>query len=202
MTEGVPAVLVLGADGLSRCGWANPAQPDYVAYHDTEWGMPVRGEQLLFERLTLEAFQSGLSWLTILRKRDNFRDAFEGFVPEHVAQFSEADVERLMSDAGIVRNQRKIRATINNAEAVIRLRDVGGLDATFWGAAPMTHSRPVTWHDAAASTAESTSLAKTLKKAGFAHLGPITMYAAMQACGVVDDHFAGCFRADRSGLAP
>ncbi|WP_311197728.1 DNA-3-methyladenine glycosylase I [Ornithinimicrobium sp. INDO-MA30-4] len=127
-----PPALVEGQDGLKRCAWANPAQPDYVAYHDTEWGWPVHGEQRLFERLTLEAFQSGLSWLTILRKRDNFREAFANFDADVVARFGEAEVEQLMGNAGIVRNQRKIRATITNARAVQELRQHAGLDATFW----------------------------------------------------------------------
>lgn len=196
-----PPALVEGHDGLKRCAWANPAQPDYVAYHDTEWGRPVHGEQRLFERLTLEAFQSGLSWLTILRKRDNFREAFANFDADVVARFGEAEVEQLMGNAGIVRNQRKIRATITNARAVQELRQHAGLDATFWGAKPTEHSRPESVAQALASTPESAALAKALKKAGFAHLGPVTLYAAMQACGVVDDHFAGCFRAHGSELA-
>ncbi|MBW8173834.1 DNA-3-methyladenine glycosylase I [Ornithinimicrobium sp. Arc0846-15] len=195
-----PPALVEGQDGLKRCAWANPAQPDYVAYHDTEWGQPVHGEQRLFERLTLEAFQSGLSWLTILRKRDNFRAAFAYFDADVVARFGEAEVEQLMGNAGIVRNQRKIRATITNARAVQDLRQHAGLDATFWGAKPAEHTRPKNGAQALASTPESAALAKTLKKAGFAHLGPVTLYAAMQACGVVDDHFAGCFRALGSEL--
>ena len=186
--------LVVGEDGLARCSWAGSA-PDYLAYHDTEWGVPVRGEQALYERLTLEAFQSGLSWLTILRKRGAFRNAFARFDPEKVAAFDETDRSRLMADASIVRNRLKIDAAITNARAVVALRDDGGLDELFWSFAPTDHVRPTGPEDFRAVSAESKALAKALKRAGFVFVGPTTMYAAMQACGVVDDHVEGCHRA-------
>ena len=186
--------LVVGEDGLARCSWAG-STADYLAYHDTEWGVPVRGEQALYERLTLEAFQSGLSWLTILRKREAFRNAFARFDPEKVAAFDEADRARLMADASIVRNRLKIDAAITNARAVVALRDSGGLDELFWSFAPTDHVRPAGPEDFRATSAESKALAKALKRAGFVFVGPTTMYAAMQACGVVDDHVEGCHRA-------
>jgi DNA-3-methyladenine glycosylase I len=186
--------VVVGDDGLARCSWAG-STPDYLAYHDTEWGVPVRGEQPIYERLTLEAFQSGLSWLTILRKREAFRRAFAGFDPEAVAAFDESDEARLMADAGIVRNRLKVRAALTNARAVVGLRDSGGLDALFWSFAPQRTTRPRSFGDVPASTPESVALAKALKRAGLVFVGPTTMYAAMQACGVVDDHLAGCHRA-------
>jgi DNA-3-methyladenine glycosylase I len=189
--------LVLGADGRPRCGWAGPAD-DYVAYHDHEWGRPVHGDAALFERITLEAFQSGLSWLTILRKRDNFRSAFAAFDIEAVAAFGPRDVERLMSDTGIVRNRRKIEATVTNAVAALELRERGGddaLDQLVWSFAEPpggTPSRPRRLADLASSTDASKALSKALKAAGFVFVGPTTMHAAMQACGLVDDHLEGC----------
>lgn len=183
--------LMVGPDGLRRCAWAGSA-PDYLAYHDHEWGRAVHGEQALFERITLEAFQSGLSWLTILRKRPAFRAAFADFDPERVARFDGADVDRLMNDAGIVRNARKVAAAITNARAVLALREVGGLDEVFWSYRPPSRPRPSGGDEVPAQTTESTALAKRLKSAGFAHVGPTTMYAAMQACGLVDDHVQGC----------
>lgn len=186
--------LVVDGRGLARCGWA-VSTADYVAYHDEEWGAAVHGETGLFERLTLEAFQSGLSWLTILRKREGFRAAFAGFDAETVATFGESDFERLMADASIVRNRLKIRAAITNAQAVVRLRDLGGLDELLWSFAPAEHRRPLTPADLPATSAESVALAKALKRNGFVFVGPTTAYAAMQACGLVDDHLTGCFRA-------
>jgi DNA-3-methyladenine glycosylase I len=188
------SALLVGDDGLARCAWAG-STPDYLAYHDTEWGVPVRGEQALFERLTLEAFQSGLSWLTILRKREAFRQAFAQFDPERVAAFGDADRARLLGDASIVRNRLKVDAAITNARAVVALRDTGGLDELFWSFAPVAHVRPAGPDDLRATSLESVALAKALKKAGFVFVGPTTMYAAMQACGVVDDHLEGCHRA-------
>ncbi|RNI19478.1 DNA-3-methyladenine glycosylase I [Flexivirga caeni] len=188
-----PAAVVTGQDGRTRCAWGDGSD-DYRVYHDTEWGVPVHGERALYERITLEAFQSGLAWITILRKRPAFRAAFAGFDPEIVAAYGASDVERLMQDAGIVRNRRKIDAAIANARAVLALRDEGGLDQLVWSHAPVRHARPASIADLPAQTAESLALAKALKKSGFAHVGPTTMYAAMQACGLVDDHFAGCFR--------
>ncbi|HEY7720640.1 MAG TPA: DNA-3-methyladenine glycosylase I [Pedococcus sp.] len=186
--------VVAGPDGLARCPWAGTTD-DYLAYHDTEWGVPVRGESPLFERITLEAFQSGLSWLTILRKREAFRAAFAGFDPERVAAFDDADRARLMADAGIVRNRLKVEAAITNARAVVALRDAGGLDAVFWSFAPESHTRPADVSQLRATSPESVALAAALKRAGFVFVGPTTMYAAMQACGVVDDHIDGCHRA-------
>jgi DNA-3-methyladenine glycosylase I len=166
--------------------------PDYVAYHDDEWGRPVHGDRALFERISLEAFQSGLSWLTILRKRPGFRAAFAGFDPEVVAGYDERDVERLMGDTGIVRNRAKIEATIANAAATAALGD-GGLDALFWSYAPAPRERRLRMLDEApATTPESVALAKALRARGFRFVGPTTAYAAMQACGLVDDHLEGC----------
>jgi DNA-3-methyladenine glycosylase I len=190
--------VLVGADGLSRCAWAG-STPDYLVYHDTEWGVPVHGEQALYERLTLEAFQSGLSWLTILRKREAFRAAFAGFDPEAVAGFGDDDRARLMGDAGIVRNRLKIDAAIRNASAVLALREHGGLDELLWSHAPADHVPPRETGDLRATSPESVALAKALKKSGFVFVGPTTMYAAMQACGLVDDHLAGCHRAGVGG---
>jgi len=186
--------LVVGADGLARCRWAGTT-PDYLDYHDTEWGVPVHGERALFERITLEAFQSGLSWLTILRKREAFRAAFADFDPEVVAGYGDADRARLMADVGIVRNRLKVSAAITNAAAVVRLRDSGGLEDLVWSHAPAHHTPPASVAELRGSTPESVALAKALKRAGFVFVGPTTMYAAMQACGLVDDHLAGCHRA-------
>ena len=183
-----------GADGRLRCAWGNSA-PDYVAYHDDEWGVPLHGETALYERLTLEAFQSGLSWLTILRKREGFRRAFKGFEPIRVARFAERDVARLMADTAIVRNRAKIDAAINNARAIADL-DVP-LDELLWSFAPdpTNRPRPATLADVPAVTAESKAMAKELKRRGFTFVGPTTCYALMQATGMVDDHVAMCWRA-------
>jgi DNA-3-methyladenine glycosylase I len=184
--------LALGPDGLARCAWGI-STPDYQDYHDAEWGLPVRGEHALYERITLEAFQSGLSWLTILRKRPGFRRAFAGFDPEAVAGFGTDDVERLLADTGIVRNRAKILAAVTNARAVLALREQGGLDALVWSFAPAPgRPAPRLRGDVPAVTPESTALSKALKRHGFAFVGPTTAYAAMQACGLVDDHLAGC----------
>jgi len=180
--------------GVARCGWA-ASTDDYMAYHDDEWGVVVHGESLLYERITLEAFQSGLSWLTILRKREGFRSAFAGFDADTVAAFGEPDFERLMADTSIVRNSLKIRAAITNAQAVVRLRAGGGLEELFWSFAPALHRRPRVPADIPATSAESVALAKALKHNGFVFVGPTTLYAAMQACGLVDDHLVGCYRA-------
>jgi DNA-3-methyladenine glycosylase I len=165
-----------------------------MAYHDHEWGVAVHGESRLYERLTLEAFQSGLSWLTILRKREGFRAAFAGFDAGTVAAFGEADFERLMADTSIVRNRAKIRAAVTNAQAVVRLREYGGLDELLWSFAPAGHVQPHTPADVPSTTAESIELAKALKRNGFVFVGPTTAYAGMQACGLVNDHLAGCHR--------
>jgi DNA-3-methyladenine glycosylase I len=186
-----PTGAVTGDDGLARCPWGLSA-PDYVAYHDEEWGRPVRDDDGLYERLCLEAFQSGLSWLTILRKRDGFRRAFDGFAIAKVAGFGSADVERLLADASIVRNRAKIEAAIANAKAALGLPD--GLAATVWRYADRDAPAPRTLADVPATTPGSTALAKELKKSGFRFVGPTTAYALMQACGLVDDHLADCFR--------
>jgi DNA-3-methyladenine glycosylase I len=180
-------------DGRSRCSWAVSA-PEYVAYHDDEWGTPLHGETALFERLSLEAFQSGLSWLIILRKRPSFRTAFAGFDVDRVAEFDEADVARLLGDAGIVRNRAKIEATIANARA-IRSSVPEGLDELLWSFAPAAHPRPTGLGDVPATSDESKAMAKELKKRGFRFVGPTTAYALMQATGMVDDHIATCWRA-------
>jgi|SRR6185369_8746868 DNA-3-methyladenine glycosylase I len=182
--------LVAGPDGRLRCAWG-VSTPDYVSYHDTEWGQPVRTDDGLYERMTLEAFQSGLSWLTILRKRPAFRTAFGNFKIKKVAGFGDADVARLMADAGIVRNRAKIDAAIANARAALELPD--GLAALLWSFAPEPRPRPKTFADVPPSTPESTAMAKALRKLGFRFVGPTTAYALMQATGMVDDHLADCF---------
>ncbi|HJQ46108.1 MAG TPA: DNA-3-methyladenine glycosylase I [Amycolatopsis sp.] len=183
---------LLGVDGIARCPWGN-STPDYARYHDTEWGVPRHGQDELFERLCLEAFQSGLSWLTILRKREGFRRAFAGFVPAKVARFGDDDVARLLADASIVRNRAKIAAAITNARAVEDLDQP--LDDLLWSFAPPgPRARLATLADVPAVTPESKAMAKELKKRGFAFVGPTTCYALMQATGIVDDHIEGCFR--------
>ncbi|BBX09372.1 DNA-3-methyladenine glycosylase I [Mycolicibacterium aichiense] len=184
MTEPAPD------DGRTRCGWAQGSQL-YRDYHDDEWGRELRGEVALFERMSLEAFQSGLSWLIILRKRDNFRRAFSGFDIETVAGYGDRDVSRLMADEGIVRNRAKIEATIANARAVAEL-DVD-LSDLLWSYAPPPRPRPKTMADVPAITPESQAMAKDLKKRGFRFVGPTTAYALMQATGMVDDHLASCW---------
>ena len=172
-----------------RCSWASSA-PEYIAYHDEEWGRPVRDDRALFEKLSLEAFQSGLSWLTILRKRDSFRAAFAGFEIERVAAFGEDDVSRLLSDASIVRNRAKIEATIANARVALELEV--GFSELLWSFAPPARPRPRSEDEVPASTPESKAMARELKRRGFRFVGPTTAYALMQACGLVDDHLEGC----------
>ena len=174
-----------------RC-WGT-SDPLYIAYHDDEWGRPVRDERGLYERLCLEGFQSGLSWLTILRKRENFRRAFADFDPEGVASFGERDLERLLADAGIVRHRGKIEATIANARGVLALRDGGTpLHELVWSFAPSDYAAPQTTADWHSQTVESNALSKRLKASGFRFVGPTTVWAGMQACGVVNDHLATC----------
>jgi DNA-3-methyladenine glycosylase I len=181
---------VTGLDGRARCPWGM-STPDYVAYHDDEWGRPLHGDAALFERLSLEAFQSGLAWITILRKRPAFREAFADFQPAVVAEFDDDDVARLLADAGIVRNRAKIAATIANARAVLDLDEP--LDALLWSFAPPPgRPAPRTLDDLAAVTDESTAMAKALKKRGFRFVGPTTAHALMQATGMVDDHLEDC----------
>jgi DNA-3-methyladenine glycosylase I len=186
-----PTGPVAGPDGKLRCPWGLSA-PEYVAYHDDEWGRPVHGDQAIFERLCLEAFQSGLSWLTILRKRENFRKAFAGFDIPAVAAFTDTDADRLLADAGIVRNRAKINAAITNARAALELKD--GVSDLVWSYA-QTGPRPAprTLADIAPQTDGSKALAKELRKRGFVFTGPVTVYATMQACGLVNDHLEGCF---------
>jgi DNA-3-methyladenine glycosylase I len=186
------------SDGLldGRCWWG-ASSPEYVAYHDEEWGRPVHDDRALFEKLCLEAFQSGLSWITILRKRENFRAAFAGFEIERVAAFGDDDVARLMADEGIVRNRAKIEAAIANARAAANL-DLGEL---LWSFAPGPRPRPRTPAEVPAVTPESTAMAKELKKRGFRFVGPTTAYALMQACGLVDDHIEGCLVPVAAGSA-
>ncbi|MDV9191777.1 DNA-3-methyladenine glycosylase I [Streptomyces sp. SR27] len=183
---------VPGPDGRLRCPWGLSTE-DYVAYHDEEWGRPVHGDDALFERLCLEAFQSGLSWITILRRREGFRTAFEGFRIASVAEFGDADRERLLVDEGIIRNRAKIDATLANAKLLAGWSP-GELDTLIWSYAPDPEARPAprTVSDVPAVTDESTALSKALKKRGLRFIGPTTAYALMQACGLVDDHVADC----------
>ncbi len=187
---------VPGPDGRLRCPWGLSA-PEYVAYHDTEWGRPVRGDQAIFERLSLEAFQSGLSWLTILRKRENFRKAFAGFDIASVAAFGPDDVQRLLSDRGIVRNKAKVNAVITNARAALELPT--GLSDLVWSyaAADPPPPAPRTLAEIPGQTPESKRLSADLRKHGFVFTGPVTAYATMQACGLVNDHLAACFARTR-----
>ncbi len=188
---------VAGPDGRLRCPWGLSTE-DYIAYHDDEWGRPVHGDDALFERLCLEAFQSGLSWITILRRRAGFRRAFDDFKIASVAEFTDTDRERLLADEGIIRNRAKVDATLANAR-VLADWPAGELETLIWSYAPDAASRPVpvTVADIPAVTDESTALAKALKKKGLRFVGPTTAYALMQACGLVDDHLAGCvFRGD------
>jgi DNA-3-methyladenine glycosylase I len=182
-----------GPDGVPRCPWAlaAPGYPGYLTYHDEEWGRPVRDDRGLYERITLEAFQSGLAWITVLRKRESFREAFSGFDPAVVAEYDEADVARLLGDPGIIRNRRKVEAAITNARAVLELS--GGLTDLLWSFAPdPPPPAPRTVADVPAVTPESTAMAKALRAHGFRFVGPTTAYALMQATGMVDDHLADC----------
>ena len=190
---------VIGGDGLARPAWA-ASDPLMQAYYDHEWGMPVRDEQGLYERISLEGFQAGLSWATILRKREAFREAFLDFHPESVATFTEADVERLMLDSGIVRNRLKIRATITNAKATIALREEGGLVDFVWSFQPDKTPAPKTLADIPTTSPESIALSKALRKKGFAFVGPTTMYALMEAVGIIDTHLVDSHRRGSSGV--
>lgn len=195
MTAEAPPGLRIGLDGLARCWWCGD-DPVYVAYHDDEWGRPVTDETGVFERLCLEGFQAGLSWLTILRKRPTFRTAFAVFDPATIAAFDDDDVARLMGDAGIVRNRAKIDATIGNARSLLAMHAAGeGLSDLVWAHRPEAHVPPCAPADVPAVTEESTRLSRALKQRGFRFVGPTTCYAAMQAIGVVDDHLVGCHTA-------
>ena len=197
-TDPAMTVVIPGSDGRPRCPWAKGEV--YERYHDDEWGVPLHGDEALFEKLSLEAFQSGLSWLTVLRKRDAFRAAFAGFEPERVAEFDETDVERLLGDAGIIRNRMKIEAVIANARAISALRQrdgQGALDRLVWSfaSAPRTTAdRPRVLADVPASTPAAKDLAAALKREGLRFVGPVTAYALMQSAGLVDDHLEGCWR--------
>lgn len=197
--------LIVGSDGKARPVWA--ASNDLLReYYDVEWGIPIHTEQELFERLSLEAFQSGLSWSTILRKRPAFREAFANFDPDVVASFTEDDIERLLHDTGIVRNRRKILATVNNAQATVALRGWdntsgnGDLASFIWSFQPKTTPTPTTLADVPTTSTESVALAKALKKRGFSFVGPTTMFALMEAVGIVDTHLVGSWRRGASGL--
>jgi len=182
--------LLTGADGLARCSWCGD-DALYTSYHDHEWGRPLRGDDAVFELLTLEGFQAGLAWITILRKREAFRRAFAGFSPERVAAFAEPDVERLLGDTGIVRHRGKIEAAIGNAQAALELP--GGLSELVWSFAPPPRKRrPGSFAEVPALTPESTALSQELKRRGFRFVGPTTVYAFMQSAGLVDDHLEGC----------
>jgi DNA-3-methyladenine glycosylase I len=184
---------ILGEDGIARCPWAL-SHPLNTHYHDTEWGVPVRGERELFERIMLEAFQSGLSWLTILRKREAFCAAFAGFDPDVIAAYTDDDIERLMGDPGIVRNRAKILATRTNARAVIALREEGGLDEFLWAHKPEISPAPTVPAEVPSTSPESIALSKALKTRGFVFVGPTTVHATMEAVGMIDTHLVGCFR--------
>ncbi len=194
----------IGEDGLARCAWAT-RDAEYRRYHDEEWGTPLHGDLPLFEKLCLEGFQAGLSWITILKRRPGFRDAFAGFDPEVLGTWGEADVERLLQDSRIIRNRAKIEATLANAGALSALvgeEGEGGLDRLIWGFAPPARERhPESLEEIPAVTDESTALSKELRRRGFRFVGPTTMYALMQSAGLVDDHLAGCWRAGISGSA-
>jgi DNA-3-methyladenine glycosylase I len=192
---------VTGDDGLARPAWAS-ADPLLREYYDTEWGMPVRDEQGIYERITLEAFQAGLSWATILRKRPAFRKAFHDFDPHVVAGYGERDVERLLADPGIVRNRRKIDAAITNARATVALRADGGLAELVWSFRPAETPAPRTPEDVPAKSPESTALSKALRQKGFAFVGPTTMFALMEAIGMIDTHLVGSHRRGSSGIWP
>lgn len=191
--------IVVGEDGLARPAWAS-VDPLLREYYDTEWGMPVRDERGLYERISLEAFQAGLSWATILRKRPAFRAAFAGFDPDAVAAFTDNDIERLMADAGIVRNRLKILAAITNAKATARLRAAGGLVDFVWAFAPQHTPAPRAQADVPTSSPQSLALSKALRGAGFAFVGPTTMFALMEAIGMVDTHLIASHRRGTSGV--
>lgn len=197
MTEPTDGV-VIGEDGLARPAWA--ADGLLREYYDTEWGMPIRDERGLFERIALEGFQAGLSWATVLRKRPAFRAGFAGFDPDAVAAFDEGDVERLLADAGIIRNRQKVEATIGNARAVVALREDGGLVDLVWSFRPERTPEPRTMAEVAATSPESVALSKELRRRGFRFVGPTTMYALMQAVGIVDDHLVDSHRRGSSGV--
>lgn len=184
--------MITETNDLLRCFGAG--DPLYEEYHDNEWGVPVHGDSAIYERIVLEGAQSGLSWITILRKREGYRAAFANFDPAVVAEFGDDDVDRLLADPGIVRNRMKINSAITNARALVAMQEAGeSLDDLFWSFAPPARKKPpASWAEVPAQTPESAALAKALKKRGFVFVGPTTMYASMQACGLVNDHIKGC----------
>lgn len=192
-------MTVQGEDGLLRPAWAS-SDPLMRDYYDTEWGMPVRDERGMFERISLEAFQSGLSWATILRKRPAFRAAFDDFDPDAISAYDGSDVERLLADAGIVRNRRKIEATITNARATVALRAEGGLVDLVWSFRPATTPTPTSYDEVPTSSPESLALSKALRRWGFTFVGPTTMFALMEAVGIVDTHLLDSHRRGSSGV--
>lgn len=189
----------IGPDGVARCAWVGD-DAEYRRYHDEEWGFPLHGDRALFEKMCLEGFQAGLSWITILRKRPRFREVFADFEPAVVAGFGPDDIERLMTDAGIIRNRAKILATISNAQLALEMQP-GEFDEFMWSFAPPVHPRPATFAEVPATTPESDALSRALRKRGFRFVGSTTMYALMQSSGMVDDHVEGCWRTSRSSLS-
>jgi DNA-3-methyladenine glycosylase I len=188
--------VAVGGDGVRRCAWVGRDE-EYARYHDEEWGIPLHGDRALFEKISLEGFQAGLSWISILRRRPAFRSAFVGFDPERVSALTPTDVDRLMGDAAIIRNRAKIEATIRNAAITVELtqHSPGALDALVWSFAPAATARPRVLADVPAHTAQSRALSASLRSLGFSFVGPTTMYALMQSAGLVDDHVEGCWRA-------
>jgi len=188
--------ILIGEDGRARCAWAGH-DTEYQRYHDEEWGTPLHGDRPLFEKLSLEGFQAGLSWISILRRRPGFRELFHDFDPAIIAEFDENDVERLMGDTRIIRNHAKILATIGNARATLELTEghPGALDELMWSFAPERHARPRSFGDLLTVTPESTAMSKKLKSIGYRFVGPTTMHALMQSSGMIDDHIVGCWRA-------
>ena len=193
--------VVIGDDGLARPAWAS-VDPLLREYYDTEWGMPVTDERGVFERVSLEGYQAGLSWATILRKRPAFRAAFDGFDPDRIAVYDDRDVERLLADAGIVRNRQKILAAIGNARATIALREDVGLSALIWSFQPDETPRPRRFEEIPTTSPESVALSKELRRRGFAFVGPTTMFALMEAIGIIDTHLIGSHRRGSSGVWP
>ena len=201
MTAELSPDVVVGEDGLGRCRWS-AADDEYRRYHDEEWGTPLHGDRPLFEKICLEGFQAGLSWISILRRRSGFRELFHDFDPAIIAEFDENDVERLMGDTRIIRNHAKILATIGNAKATLELTadNPGALDALMWSFAPTApRARPRSFGDIVATTPESTAMSKKLKSLGYRFVGPTTMHALMQSAGMIDDHVEGCWRASPEG---
>jgi DNA-3-methyladenine glycosylase I len=197
--EGVNGSVVIGTDGRARCRWVSSSDAEYTRYHDEEWGRPLHGDRELYEKLSLEGFQAGLSWITILRRRPAFREVFHNFDPQRVAQMGESEIEAAMADARIIRNRAKVLSTIKNARLTVELTadHPGALDELMWSFAPPTRQHRLSAvSQIPAVTEESIAMSKALRKLGFGFVGPTTMYALMQSAGMVDDHLVGCWRAD------